>query len=150
MLWKIIPGIYPFNRKFYSNKGITLVETLIAITLLSIILFPLFISMTSASKSNSDAEGTALATYYAIGKMEEILAMNFSDIPVSTPQGTPLPSPISDTVTIQGRTINRDVFVELSDGDGDALPDAGLKKITVTVNNISLNTLKADYPYATF
>jgi hypothetical protein len=63
---------------------------------------------------------------------------------------SPLPPPISDTLTIQGRSTDRNVYVELSDGDGDAIPDATLKKITVTVNDISLSTLKADYPYATF
>lgn len=76
--------------------------------------------------------------------------MDFSDIPLSTPTGTPLPPPISDTVTIQGVTTNRDVYVDLSDGDGDSIPDAGFKKITVTVRDFSINTLKADYPYDTF
>jgi len=114
--------------------------------ILSIIVFPLFISLKGASKTSSDAESTALATYYAIGKMEEVLAMDFAAIPL----GSPLPPPISDTVSIQGRTTNRNVYVELYDGDGDAIPDATLKKITVTVDSVSLETLKAYYPYATF
>jgi hypothetical protein len=118
--------------------------------LLAIIVFPLSVTLTSASKSNTAAEGADLAAFYALGKVEEVLAMDFPDIPLSTPPGTPLPLPISDTVTIQGSAINRSVYVELADGDGDGNPDAGLKKITVTVNNVSLYTLKADYPYATF
>lgn len=150
MLWNLIQGIYPSNRILHSNKGISLVEVLVATTLLSIIVFPLFISFRSASKSNSDAEGVNLATYYGVGKIEEMLAMDFSAIPLSAPSGTPLPPPISDTVIIRGKTVNRDVYVELSDGDGDAVPDAGLKKITVSIDDISFNTLKADYPYATF
>ena len=149
-MWNLIRGTYQSNKILLSSKGISLVEVLVAITLLSIIIFPLFISLRGASKSNSDAEGVDLATYYTIGKIEEVLAMDFSAIPLSAPLGTPLPPPISDTVTIQGRTINRSVYVELADGNGDAIPDAGLKKITVSVNNISLDTLKADYPYATF
>lgn len=118
--------------------------------LLSIIVFPLFISLRGASKTNFDAESIDLAAYYAIGKMEEVLAMDFTAIPLSAPLGAPLPPPISDTVNIQGRTTNRDVYVELSDGDGDAIPDATFKKITVTVDSVSLDTLKADYSYATF
>jgi hypothetical protein len=118
--------------------------------LLSIIAVPLFISLRSASKSNTDAEGVDLAGYYAMGKVEEVLAMDFTAIPLSAPLGTPVPPPISDTVMIQGKTVDRNVYVELSDGDGDAVPDAGFKKITVSVNNISLNTLISDYPYATF
>lgn len=146
----LIQGIYPSNRIIHSNKGISLVEVLVATTLLSIIVFPLFISFKSASKSNSDAEGIDVTTYYGVGKIEEVLAMDFSAIPLSTPLGTPLPPPISDTVIIRGKTVNRNVYVELSDGDGDAVPDAGFKKITVSIDNISFNTLKADYPYATF
>ena len=150
LLWNLIQGIYPSNRILHSNKGISLVEVLVATAFLSIIVFPLFISLRSASKANSDAEGVNLATYYGVGKIEEVLAMDFSAIPLSAPLGTPLPPPISDTVIIRGKTVNRDVYVELSDGDGDAIPDAGLKKITVSIDNISFNTLKADYPYATF
>ncbi len=134
----------------FCNKGVSLVEILVAIMLLSFIIYPLSISLTAASKSNTIAEKEGLTTYYAMGKIEEILAMDFSDIPLSSPPGTPLPSPTSDIVTIQGKTTNRDVYVELSDGDGDSIPDAGLKKITVTVDSVSFNTLMADYSYATF
>ncbi len=99
--------------------------------------------------SNSDAEKTGASTYYAQGRLEEVLAMNFADIGVSSPQGTPVVA-LSDTVTIQGRIVIRNVYVDLYDGDGDTNPDADLKKITVTVDNTSLNSLIANYPYATF
>ena len=75
--------------------------------------------------------------------------MNFADINVSSPQGTPVAS-LSDTVTIQGRTVSRNVYVDLYDGDGDTNPDVDLKKITVAVDTVSLNSLIADYPYDTF
>ena len=143
-MWRRLQVIYQ------CNKGITLVETLIAILLLSFILFPLFISFTTASQSNTKAEERGLSSYYAMGKMEEMLAMNFSDVPLSSPSGTPVPSPVSDSVTMQGKTVNRNVYVDLSDGDGDLIPDAGLKRITVTVGDVSVNTLKANYTYATF
>ena len=143
-MWRRLQVIYQ------CNKGITLVETLIAILLLSFILFPLFISFTTASQLNTKAEERGLSSHYAIGKMEEMLAMNLSDIPLSSPSGAPVPSPVSDSVTIQGKTVNRNVYVDLSDGDGDLIPDAGLKRITVTVGDVSVNTLKANYTYATF
>ncbi len=132
-----------------NNIGITLLEVLIATLIISAIVFPLFISYTSASRSNNSAEKAAASAYYAQGRLEEVVAMNFGDISVSSPQGTPVPG-LSDTVSIQGKPVNRNVYVELYDGDGDALPDADLKKITVTVDESSLDTLMADYPYDTF
>ena len=146
----LIQAVYQSSRQLYLNNiGITLLEVLIATLIISVIVFPLFISFTSASRSNSDAEKTGASTYHAQGRLEEVLAMNFADIGVSSPQGTPVPA-LSDTVTIQGRTVNRNVYVELYDGDGDTTPDTDLKKITVTVDDTSLNSLIADYPYATF
>ncbi len=143
-------AVYQSSKHSYINNiGITLLEVLIATLLISVIVFPLFISFTSASRSNSDAERTGASTYSAQGRLEEVLAMDFADIGVSSPQGTPVVA-LSDTVTIQGRTVNRNVYVDLYDGDGDAIPDTDLKKITVTVDDTSLDTLMADYPYATF
>ena len=80
--------------------------------------------------------------FYVIGKIEEISAMDFSAIP----EGVSL----SDTVTINGQTVNRDVNVVSVDENGVPTPNTGLKKITITINNKSISTLKADYPYALF
>jgi len=110
--------------------------------LLSIIVTPLFVSIKSASKSNSDAETVTKEMFYVIGKIEEISAMDFSAIP----EGVSL----SDTVTINGQTVNRDVNVVSVDENGVPTPNTGLKKITITINNKSISTLKADYPYALF
>jgi len=44
-----------------------------------------------------------------------------------------------------GKTVNRDVLVELYDGDGDSIPDIGLKKITVIVQGVQQETLMADF-----
>jgi Tfp pilus assembly protein PilV len=142
LLWNLKQGIYQSSNILRSNKGISLIEIMVAVLLLSIIVTPLFVSIKSASKSNSDADKVTQEMFFAIGKIEGILAMDFSAIPLG--------SSLSDTITVNGLTTNRDVNVVLSDGDGDAVPDAGLKKITVTINNISISTLKADYPYALF
>src|SRR3989304_2484959 len=118
----LIQAVYQSSKHSYNNIGITLLEVLIATLIISVIVFPLFISFTSASRSNSDAGRTGASAYFAQGKLEEGLAMDFADIGVSSPQGTPVPA-LSDTVIIQGRTVNRNVYVDLYDGDGDAIPD---------------------------
>ena len=115
---------------------------LVAVLLLSIIVTPLFVSMKSASKSNADAYKVTQENYFAIGMIEEILAMDFSDIP----EGTAL----SGTVTINGQSINRDVNVVSVDESGVPAPNTGLKRITITINDKSVSTLKAYYPYALF
>jgi len=75
--------------------------------------------------------------------MEDISAMIFADVAVSSPSGTP--TALSDTVTLFGETLNRDVLVDLYDGDGDSIPDADLKKITVMIEGIQQETLMADF-----
>ena len=115
---------------------------LVAVLLLSIIVTPLFVSMKSASKSNADAYKVTQENYFAIGMIEEILAMDFSDIP----EGTAL----SGTVTINGQSINRDVNVVSVDESGVPALNTGLKKMTITINDKSVSTLKAYYPYALF
>ena len=136
------PGIYQSSKILQSKKGISLIEVLVAVLLLSIIVTPLFVSMKSASKSNADAADVTQEMFYVTGKIEEISAMDFSAIP----EGVSL----SDTITINGQTVNRDVNVVSVDENGVPAPNTGLKKITITINNKSISTLKADYPYALF
>jgi len=141
-LWNLEQGIYQSSKILKSKKGVSLIEILVAVLLLSIIVTPLFVSIKSASKSNSDAADATQEMFYVIGKIEEISAMDFSAIP----EGVSL----SDTVTINGQTVNRDVNVVSVDENGVPTPNTGLKKITITINNKSISTLKADYPYALF
>ena len=138
----LIPGVYQSSKILQSKKGISLIEVLVAVLLLSIIVTPLFVSMKSASKSNADAADVTQEMFYVTGKIEEISAMDFSAIP----EGVSL----SDTITINGQTVNRDVNVVSVDENGVPAPNTGLKKITITINNKSISTLKADYPYALF
>ena len=141
-MWNLIPGIYQSSKILRSDRGISLIEIMVAVLLLSIIVTPLFVSIKSASKSNSDAHKVTQEMFFAIGKIEETLAMDFSAIP----EGTSL----SDTITINGQSTNRDVNVVSIDENGVPAPNTGLKKITITINDKSISTLKADYPYALF
>jgi Tfp pilus assembly protein PilV len=141
-LWNPILEIYQSSKILRSDRGISLIEILVAVLLLSIIVTPLSVSIKSASKSNSDAYKITQEMFYAMGKIEGILAMDFSAIPEGTS--------FSDTVTINGQSINRDVNVVSVDENGVPTPSTGLKKITITINNQSISTLKADYPYALF
>ena len=77
----------------------------------------------------------------ARGKMEEVLASGFDNIPLSSPPGTPEPT-LSDKVTIQGQLVDRTVITDLADADlpPDSIVDADFKHIIVEVGGFELQT----------
>jgi len=126
-----------------NERGYSLVELLLAIVIMVIALVPIMDSITSSFQSTHASEENTMIVNYAREKMEDILAMSFVNVVVSVPAGTP--TALSDTVTVFGETVNRDVLVALYDGNGDSIPDNDLKKITVIVEGVQHETLMADY-----
>jgi len=134
------------NIQFNSpccEEGFSLIELVLAVLIIMIALTPVMDSITASFQSMRAGEENSMLVNYAREKMEDILAMNFTDVALSAPAGTP--TALSDTVTVLGKTVNRDVLVELYDGDGDSIPDIGLKKITVIVQGVQQETLMADF-----
>ncbi len=130
-------------KSLSGERGFSLVELLMAMAIMIIALVPLMDSITASFQSMHVGEENTMLVNYAREKMEDVLAMDFSSVTVSTPSGTP--TALSDTVTVLGKTVNRNVLVDLYDGDGDFTPDSDLKKITVIIEGIQQETLKADY-----
>ena len=126
-----------------GERGFSLTELLIAVVILVIALVPLMDSITASFQSNRAGEENTILVNYARAKMDDVLAMDFLAVTISSPSGTP--TALSDTVTILGKTVNRDVYVELYDGDGDSIPDNTLKKITVEIIGIQQETLMVDF-----
>jgi len=126
-----------------SESGFSLVELLLAIVIMIIALVPIMDSITSSFQSTHASEENTILINLAREKMEDVLAMIFVDVAVSSPAGTP--TALSDTVTVFGETVNRDVLVALYDGNGDSIPDSDLKMITVIVEGIQQETLMADF-----
>jgi len=137
------PSHYVRRSTFFTEQGFSLVEILIAVTIMVIALVPLMDSITGSFQSRRVAEQNTILVNYAREKMDDILAMNFNNVDISSPTGTP--TALSDTVTVLGETMNRDVLVELYDGDGDSIPDSDLKKITVQIEGIQQETLMVDF-----
>ena len=126
-----------------TQRGFTLMEALLSLTLVSMVAVPLLMGLTgTASSVGLREEQTALANA-ARGKMEEVLAMGFANIPLSAPPGTP--NALSDQVTIRGNAVSRNVMVDLADGDlpPDGLADATLKRIIIEVGGFELHTYVA-------
>lgn len=132
-----------FAIRHSSSKGFSLIELLIAITIMIIALAPIMDSITGSLQSGHKAEENTIIVNYTREKMDDILAMDFSTIDISSPSGTP--TALSDTVTVLGKTMDRDVLVELYDGDGDSLSDNDLIKISVQIKGYQLETLLANF-----
>ncbi len=130
-------------KSLSGERGFSLVELLMAMSIMIIALVPLMDSITASFQSMHVGEENTMLVNYAREKMEDVLAMTFTDVAVSAPSGTP--TALSDTVTVFGEIVDRDVLVELYDGDGDSTPDSDLKKITVIIEGVQQETLKADF-----
>lgn len=134
--------IQPRSSFFYptiDDKGFSLIEVLLAVVIMLVALVPVMDSITTSIQfSNAGEENTAYA-YFVRQKMDDVLAMDYVDVDVSDPTGTP--TALSDTVSYNGKIMDRSVLVEYYDGDGDSLPDSDLKKITVTVESVRHETL---------
>ena len=126
-----------------SSNGFSLVEILLTLVIMGIAIVPLMDSITSSFESNKVNEEYTVIVNYGREKMDNIFAMDFSTVSISAPAGTP--TALSDTVTVLGETMNRDVLVELYDGNGDSIPDTNLKKIIVQIEDFQLETLMADF-----
>jgi prepilin-type N-terminal cleavage/methylation domain-containing protein len=134
---------FGFRRPTACNSGFSLVEVLLVLVIIAIAIIPLTDSITSSFQSATVSEENTVLVNYAREKMDDVLAMDFSTVAESVPSGTP--TALSDTVTVSGETVNRDVLVELYDGDGDLTPDNTLKKISVKIRDFQLETLMANF-----
>ncbi|UCH81608.1 MAG: prepilin-type N-terminal cleavage/methylation domain-containing protein [Nitrospiraceae bacterium] len=135
---------FPDSRKQSTDNGqngFSLLELLIAVVILVIAIVPLMDSITASFQYAQAGKENTIILNYARQKMEDVLAMHFDTVPVSASPGTP--TALSDTITIAGQTVNRLVLVDLYDGDGDAVPDSDLKKVTVIIQGLQYESLMA-------
>jgi len=130
-------------NRLSKEGGFSLIELLLAVVILIIALVPIMDSITASFQYARAGEENTLLVNVTRAKMEDVLAMDFDNVLISSPIGTP--TALSDTVTILGKTVNREVYVELYDGDGDSVPDSDLKKITVIAGDVQQETLMADH-----
>jgi prepilin-type N-terminal cleavage/methylation domain-containing protein len=129
-----------------NQQGFTLVEVLVTLTIVGVMLVPLTVGLTSVVSSVSIREELTMLSNAARGKMEEVLAMGFANIPLSAPPGTP--SILSDQVTIGGQLVQRNVIVDLADGDlpPDGLADPDFKQITIEMGSFELQSYVSAEP----
>lgn len=132
-----------FVIRHSSSNGFSLIELLLAVTIMIISLVPIMDSITDSFQYAQAGKENTIYLNYARQKMEDVLAMHFGSVPVSASPGTP--TALSDTITVGGQTVNRLVLVDLYDGDGDSVPDSDLKKVSIIVQDVQYATLMTKF-----
>lgn len=107
---------------------------MMGVTLMAVALSPIVHSLAMPWTASSEKDYLILNA--TRDKMESVLALDFSAISVG--------SSLTDTVTIGGKSIQRNVTVALYDIDGDMTPETNVKQITVKVSQTQVDALKVE------
>lgn len=114
----------------HLHRGITLIEAILMVVVLGIVSLGFGIALQSSVKIPSGVE-TRLATHtFLVEKLEDLMSQDFSILAAN--------SGLSDTVTVNGRTLARTVSVAQIDGDGNGSPDSDFLEVTVAINGQAL------------
>jgi type IV pilus assembly protein PilV len=125
-------------EKLQKDQGFTLIEVLIAITIFAIGLLAVAAMQTSAITVNSTAGQITTRMTWAQDKIEELMALPYSD-PLLEDLGDP-PSGTDSAgnlhqETISEGSVNYTILWTVTDGSTDpGTPIPGTKRITVTVS----------------
>ncbi len=128
-------------------EGFTLVEIMIAVLLLAIAIAPMVSAFAPALLSTGGEEETAVFTNQVRGTLNRVISLDFETL--NSIQGDPVDletlfgSPeeaAKETFSFRGE--NYTPTVAITDASGGA---GGLLELTVTLDRVSLETLKAEY-----
>lgn len=106
------------------ERGLTLVEVLVALVLLAIVLLPVVVGLSQALGTTSESTISAAAASIARDKMEELKGMDFADVGDQSPESRDLKP---------GDSFFR-VLVTVSTVRPDNEAQVGLKKVVVRVH----------------
>ena len=89
------------NKKL-SKKGLSLIELMVAVVILAMVIFGIFLAFSTGFQGMADARDRTVATNYAREAMENIKNMSFDNLEIGgpTPFTIPAPTKFSGTKTI--------------------------------------------------
>lgn len=119
------------NKK-EGQKGFTLLEIILAMTIISLAVAPISMSLGRSLQIGGGGDTAARSYHLARAKMEEYLAQDFDDMAEGDYNGATI---------LEENQVWR-VYVSLFDGDGDGNPDPDLKHIYVKAGEQELETLR--------
>ena len=119
-----------------------MIEALIALVIIGILAVPISAALYSIAQGILIQATDQTASDFLQEKLEEICAMRFNKVTLSDPSGSA--SALSDSISLNGQTVDRTVIVDLADGDGDGALDEDLKCVTVRIGDREMMTLIVD------
>jgi prepilin-type N-terminal cleavage/methylation domain-containing protein len=131
----------------FNNKGFTLFEIIMAVFILAIAIVPIVRAYAPAIFSTGSEEKTAVFTNQARGTLSRVAALDFTTINNNLGDPVDLPTLFGSAAEAARETFlfkgeNYTPTVGVTDASGGT---GGLLEIGVTVGEVSLKTLKANY-----
>jgi len=134
-------------RAFMKEKGFTLIEILIAVLLLAIAIVPMLDAFKPAIFSTIGEEESAVFSNHARGTLNRISAFSFTALSANSGYAVDMATLFgsqaeADKETFSHKGTNYTPTVDITDVSGG---DGGVFEITVSIDFVSLKTLKAEY-----
>jgi hypothetical protein len=114
------------------SKGVTLLESMLLVVLLGIVSLGFGIAMQSSARIPVGVDQRLAIHTFLVEKMEDLTSLDFATVAAN--------SGLSDTVTVNGQTLNRVVTVKLIDADGNGSAEADFLEVAVAIGDQYLKT----------
>jgi len=120
------------NNNFLKNKdGLSLIETIVALSVLTVAFIGLVQAFPFGLSINKDAENVTIASYLVQEEIEELLLLGYGGIGTGTIE---IKHRLSDDTSNYLYHFQRETIINYVDGNLDnSIVDLGIKKISVTV-----------------
>jgi Tfp pilus assembly protein PilV len=112
--------------------GLTLVEAMILVVVLAIVSLGFGIALQSNVRIPEAADQRLAIHTCLVAKMEDLLSLDYATLAAN--------NGLSDTVTVNGRSLARTVTTACADADGSNGTDSDFLEVTVTIATQSLKT----------
>ena len=136
-------GKYTMRLRLISDRGFSLVEILIAVMILTLAIVPIINAIGPAVKTTAAEAQSSVFCNQARATLNRLLIVDFATLNANVDTDVVLESLFGSTdenFLLNGKSYTPTVTItDASDGAG------GLLELTVTINQVRLTTLKADY-----
>ena len=135
------------RQRLTSDHGFSLVEILIAVMILTLAIVPIINAIGPAVKTTAAEAQFSVSTNQARATLNRLLSLDFATLNANQGNAVDLTSLFGSTAeaNLENFLLNGKLHtptVAIIDASGGA---GGLLQLTVTINQVRLTTLKADY-----